>query len=132
MAEDKVSSLNMLRFFLKPYKFYLLILLGLCLINGLLETLHMALLYPILNASLESGGVGDTNLFFRIINQMAEVIPIDDVLISSCILFAVLTILYSASRLLYANLSPGSRPKLSENTSKKYSRNTLRRTIAFL
>jgi ABC-type multidrug transport system fused ATPase/permease subunit len=106
MAEKRSSGLKTIWFFLKPYKFYLGILLGLCLINGLLETLHMALLYPILNASLESGGVGDDNLFFRILNETAEIIPVDDTLISSCILFAILTVLYSASRLLYANLSP--------------------------
>ena len=93
-------------FFLKPYKFYLIVLLGICLASGLLETLHMALLYPILNASLESGGVGDDNLFFRILNEIAEILPVDDVLISSCILFVALTVLYSALRLLYANLSP--------------------------
>ena len=105
--EDKQSSgLKTIWFFLKPYKFYLVVLIGICLLNGLLETLHMALLYPILNASLESGGVGNDNPFFRILNDVAEVIPVDDKLISSCILFAVLTVLYSASRLLYANLSP--------------------------
>ncbi|MFO8100804.1 MAG: hypothetical protein R6U37_01340, partial [Dehalococcoidia bacterium] len=93
-------------FFLKPYKFYLAVLLGLCLVNGLLETLHMALLYPILNASLEKGSGLSGNYFFDILNDVAELLPVDDVLISSCILFAMLTVLYSASRLLYANLSP--------------------------
>ncbi|MCP4610677.1 MAG: ABC transporter ATP-binding protein, partial [Planctomycetes bacterium] len=106
MIEKRTHGLKTVWFFLKPYKIYLFILLGLCLIIGLLETLHMALLYPILNASLESGGVGDNNLFFRILNDVAEIVPVDDVLVSSCILFVILTILYSASRLLYANLSP--------------------------
>ncbi len=106
MIKKRTHGLKTIWFFLKPYEIYLLILLGLCLIIGLLETLHMALLYPILNASLESGGVGDNNLFFRILNEVAEIIPVDDVLVSSCILFVILTFLYSASRLLYANLSP--------------------------
>ncbi len=93
-------------FFLKPYKLYVAVLLGLCLVNGLLETLHMALLYPILNASLERGiGLSD-NPFLEVLNEVAEILPVDDVLISNCILFAILTVVYSACRLLYMNLSP--------------------------
>ncbi len=79
MIEKRTGWVKIVWFFLKPYKYYLLILLGLCLVNGLLETLHMALLYPILNASLESGGIGDDNLFFRILNEVTEILPVDDV-----------------------------------------------------
>lgn len=77
-----------------------------CLIIGLLETLHTALLYPILNASLERGDIGNSNFFFRILNEISGIIPTDDVLIANCILFAVLTIIYTACRLLYLNVSP--------------------------
>lgn len=106
LTDKRQSGLKTIWFFLKPYKIYLLSLLGLGLIIGLLETLHMALLYPILNASLDSSGIGDNNLFFKILNEVAAIIPVDDILVSSCILFVILTILYSIFRLLYANLSP--------------------------
>jgi len=106
MPKERGSGLKTIWFFLKPYKFYLVILLGICLVNGLLETLHMALLYPILNASLEKGAGLSDNPFFEILNEVAEILPVDDLLISSCILFALLTILYSVSRLIYANLAP--------------------------
>lgn len=98
--------LETLWFFLKPYRFYLLILLGLCAANGLLETLHMALLYPILNASLGEGAGSSKGFFLGILTEVAGLVPVDDVLISGCILFVIFTILYSSSRLLYANLAP--------------------------
>ncbi|MFP4641014.1 MAG: ATP-binding cassette domain-containing protein, partial [Dehalococcoidia bacterium] len=98
--------LETLWFFLKPYRLYLLILLGLCAANGLLETLHMALLHPILNASLGEEAVSSKGFFLSLLTEVAKVIPVDDVLISSCILFVIFTVLYSSSRLLYANLAP--------------------------
>ncbi|MFO8009893.1 MAG: ABC transporter transmembrane domain-containing protein [Dehalococcoidia bacterium] len=106
MREKREGSLNTIWLFLKPYKFYLVILLGLCLVTGLLETLHMALLYPILNASLEKGAGPGDNFFFRILNDITEMLPVNDALIANCILFAVLTGVYTAGRLIYHNLSP--------------------------
>lgn len=106
MPDKRVSGLRTIWFFLKPYQVYLYILFGLCMLNGLLETLHMALLFPILSASLERGTGLSDNPFFNILDDITEILPIDDVLISSCVLFAILTVLYSSSRLLYANLTP--------------------------
>jgi len=106
MLKGRSRKLKTIWFFLKPYKFYLVILFGISLAISLLETLHTALLYPILNASLERGDVGDNNFFFRILNDISEIIPIDDILIRNCAIFAVLTIVYITGRLLYLNLSP--------------------------
>ena len=45
------------------------------------------------------------NLFFEILNKTADILPLDDVLIANCILFAVITVVYSTGRLLYVYLS---------------------------
>ncbi|MFA5054804.1 MAG: ABC transporter ATP-binding protein [Dehalococcoidia bacterium] len=105
MPKERSNSLQTLWFFLKPYKRYLAILLVLSLLNGFLETLQMAMLFPILNASLEQGAAS-YGAFFSILNSLSEVMPIDDPLLSNCTLFVIFTVLYCSCRLIYANLSP--------------------------
>ncbi|MFA5368156.1 MAG: ABC transporter ATP-binding protein, partial [Dehalococcoidia bacterium] len=105
MPKERGNSLQTLWFFLKPYKWRLVILLGFCLLIAFLETLQMAMLFPILNASLGQGATS-YGAFFDILNSLLGIIPIDDPLISSCTLFLIFTVLYCAFRLIYADLSP--------------------------
>lgn len=105
MPKERGNSLQTLWFFLKPYKWRLVVLLAFCLLIAFLETLQMAMLFPILNASLGQGATS-YGAFFDILNSLIDIIPIDDPLISSCTLFLIFTVLYCAFRLIYADLSP--------------------------
>jgi len=104
-GEAKQSSLRIIWFFLRPYKLRLAVLLAFCLIVGYLETMSVALLYPILSASLETDGGLSGNPFFIVLNHIAAIIPVDSVLVSYCILFILTVLLVFVFRLEYINLS---------------------------
>ncbi|HUU62612.1 MAG TPA: hypothetical protein VMX96_01630 [Dehalococcoidia bacterium] len=104
-SDAKQSGLRIIWFFLRPYKSRLAILLGLCLLVGYLETMNIAVLYPILDASLEMDGGLSGNPFFIVLNHIAAIIPVDSVLVSYCILFILTALLVFVFRLEYINLS---------------------------
>ncbi len=104
-GESKQSGFKIIWFFLRPYKLRLAILLGLCLLVGYLETMNIAVLYPILDASLEMDGGLSGNPFFIVLNNIAAIIPVDSVLVSYCILFILLVFFILLFRLEYINLS---------------------------
>ena len=104
-GEAKTSGLRTIWYFLRPYKRRLAILLGLSLLIGYLETMLIAVLYPILYASLEGSGGLSGNFFFAVLNYIAGLFPVDNVLVAYCILFIILTLLVFLFRLVYLNLS---------------------------
>jgi len=112
-SEAKKSGLRTIWFFLRPYKSRLAILLGLCLLVGYLETMNIALLYPILDASLEMDGGLSGNPFFIVLNHIAAIIPVDSVLVSYCILFILTVLLIFVFRLVYINLSAKTTAKIA-------------------
>ncbi len=95
------NTLKTIWFFLRPYKFYFLFLLIVCILIGVLETLHVAVLYPILNDTLGTQSGQDSNFFLVIIGNLAKMIPIDDVIIANCIIFVILTALFFLFRMVY-------------------------------
>lgn len=99
----KRNRLKIVWFFLNQYKFNFLFLIVLATIVGILETLNVALIYPILSTSLEVQIA--SNPFLNFINIFVELIPIDDTLIGYCIIFIILACLVFAIKLLYAFLS---------------------------
>ena len=112
-GEAKQSSLRIIWFFLRPYKVRLAVLLIFCLLVGYLETINIALLYPILDASLEMDGGLSGNPFFIALNNIAAIIPIDSVLVSYCILFILTVLLVFVFRLEYINLSAKTTAKIA-------------------
>jgi len=112
-GEAKTSGLRTIWFFLKPYKRRLALLVGLCLLVGYLETLHIAVLYPILDASLEMEDGLSGNPFFIVLNSVAGIIPVDSVLVSYCILFILLVLLVFLCRIIYINLSARTTAKVT-------------------
>jgi ABC-type multidrug transport system fused ATPase/permease subunit len=100
----KGNILKLIWFFLKPYKFYVMVLAALAILIGILEALNIGLLYPILSASLDTQ-TGTDNLFFNFINIVTKLIPIDDILIVYCVLFILLACLVFMIRLVYVILS---------------------------
>ena len=112
-GEAKQNGLRIIWFFLRPYKLRLAILLDLCLLVGYLETMNIALLYPILNASLEMDGGLSGNPFFIILNHISAIIPVDSILVSYCILFILTVLLIFTFRLEYINLSAKTTAKIA-------------------
>ena len=112
-GEEKQSGLRIIWFFLRPYRRRLAILFCLSLLVGYLETMHIAVLYPILGASLEMDSVLSSNPFFIVLNHIAAIIPVDSVLVSYCILFILLLLLIFLFRLVYINLSAKTTAKIA-------------------
>jgi len=117
--EAKTSNLRTIWYFLKPYKYRWALLLGLSLLIGFLESIHIALLYPILTATLdlEVGLTG--NPLFIFLNNIAEIIPVDSVLVSYCILFILMVLLIFLFRLIYINLSSKLSAKIATDNKLK-------------
>jgi len=103
--EKKQRHLKIIWYFLRPYKLRLGLLIALCLIIGYLESMHVAILYPILSSTLELGSLLRDNPLLSILYGIMDILPVDNVLMSSCILFIMLTILIFFFRYLYINLS---------------------------
>lgn len=113
-AGDKRKGFQSIWFFIRPYKRRLVLLASLALLAGFLETLQVAVLYPILTASLDMESLRlDDNPFFVILKKIAELIPVDNLLISYVILFMILIIAVFLLRLLYINLAAKTNAKIS-------------------
>ncbi len=98
--KKKGNRLETIWFFLKPYKFSVLFLLVLSILNGIFETLHIAVLYPILANTLDAQSGQSSSFFLVFISHLAKVIPIDDVLIANSIMFIIFTVLFFSLRMV--------------------------------
>ena len=112
-VKAKQSGLRTIWFFIGPYKRRFAILLALSLVVGYFETMQIAVLYPILDASLNVQGDLSGNPFFIVLNHLAEIIPIDNALISYTILFILMVLLVFLFRLIYINLSAKTTAKVT-------------------
>lgn len=105
-TDDKRKGLQIIWYFIRPYKRRLVLLASLALLAGFLETLQIAVLYPLLQASLDIESLRlANNPFFVILNKIVALIPVDNLLIAYLILFMLITILVFLFRLAYINLS---------------------------
>ncbi|HUU64039.1 MAG TPA: ABC transporter ATP-binding protein [Dehalococcoidia bacterium] len=118
-GEAKTSRLRTIWFFLRNYKGRLFMLLGLAIIAGYLETLLMAVLFPILQATLDQPSYLSGNPFFIVLSHIAGIIPVDSVLVANSIVFIILTLLVFLVMLVYINLSARTTAKVSTDYKKK-------------
>ena len=95
------SILDVVWFFLKPYKLHITALLILFLLVGGLEAATIAAVYPILNAAFDPGA-GQGNIVLSLFGAVANLLPIEDEFISYCVLFLILAILAFAVKLISA------------------------------
>ncbi len=86
-------------FFLSRYKLYFIFLIALAVLVGILESLNVALIYPILANPL--GAPVTDNPFLEVINSFVKLVPVDDTLVRYCILFIILAFLVFVTRLIY-------------------------------
>ena len=122
LNKSRLKGLRTIWYFTRVYKRRLVLLLSLALLVGYLETLQVALIYPILTASLDIEAFRITdNLFFSILNKIAELIPVDNFLISYLIIFILLTIFAFVLRMSYIHLAARTAAKVAiENKNKVF------------
>jgi len=93
------NALKIVWFFMGHYKLHFMFLIASAAFIGILETLNVAIMYPILSYGL---GTGTTNnLFLDFIDKFTKLIPISDTLVIYCILFITLACLVFVAKLFY-------------------------------
>lgn len=101
--KKKEDILDLVWFFLGKYKLHFLFLIGLSIFVGIIESLNIALMYPIVANSLNTAVT--QNPFLSFLDVFASFIPIGDKLIVYTILFIMLAIMVFAGKLIYFYLS---------------------------
>lgn len=87
MIKKSQSRLRVIWFFLEKYKIYFGFLIGLAILSGILESLNVALLYPIISEGLDIST--SSNMFLNAIDPIMRLIPIKDDLIRYCVVFII-------------------------------------------
>ncbi len=90
--EKRISSLKLIRFFFKPYKLQVILLLIFSLLVGGLEASTVAAVYPILSAAFAEG-FGEGNIVLSLFKGAADLLPVADEFIAYCLIFLFLAIL---------------------------------------
>ena len=104
-------------FFLDEYKIHFVFLILLSAIIGIIESLNVAILYPILSYGL---GTGTTeNAFLNFINIFIKFIPINDELVKYCILFIIFAFIVFIIKIIYFFLSVKIISKILIDTKQK-------------
>jgi ATP-binding cassette subfamily B protein len=96
---ERRNSLKIVWFFLERYKFQFIFLIASAALIGILESLNVAIMYPILSYGLGTPTTG--NQFLSFTNIFTKLIPIDDILVKYCILFIILACLVFVGKLIY-------------------------------
>jgi hypothetical protein len=76
MIKKSQNRLRAIWFFLEKYKVYFGFLIGLAILSGLLESLNVALMYPIISEGLDIST--SSNVFLNAIEPIMRLIPIKD------------------------------------------------------
>ena len=110
------SKLQVVWYFISKNKKYFIFLIGLAMLTGILESLNVALMYPIISEGLDINA--STNTFLKIINPLIELIPIQDELIRYCVVFMILATMVFIIKLVYYYLSVKFSSKIVVETKK--------------
>jgi len=97
--KKKLNAIRTVWFFFNRYKFHFLFLIFLAVLIGVLESLNVAIVYPILANSFDIKVT--ENPFLSFVNVFVQLIPIDDELVRYCILFIILAFLVFVAKLIY-------------------------------
>ena len=100
--EKQKNSFNVIRFFFKPYKLHVLVLLILSLLVGGLEATTVVAIYPILSTAFDTGS-GQGNVILSLFATMANLLPIEDEFIAYCVLFLLIALLAFVVKLISIN-----------------------------
>ena len=99
------DTLGTIWFFLKPYKYSFLLIFIISVLLAITETLHVAILYPILQGTLDIQSGQDNNFFLFMIGKVASILPFPDMVIANIVVFILLTVLFFLFRMVYLAFS---------------------------
>jgi ATP-binding cassette subfamily B protein len=99
MIKKTQNRLRAVWFFLEKYKVYFGFLIGLAILSGLLESLNVALMYPIISEGLDIST--SSNVFLNAIEPIMRLIPIKDELIRFCVVFIFVAIAVFLVKIVY-------------------------------
>lgn len=114
---EKRQTLKIVWFFMSHYKIPFLFLILLAVTIGILETLNLAILYPILSVGLEAEAT--PNPFLSVIYAVGNFLPLADPLVRYCILFIFLAFFVFISKILYFYFSTKLTAMIVINAKKK-------------
>ncbi len=111
------NKLKMVWFFIRTYKKYFLCLIGLAIFVGILESLNVGLMYPIIYDIV--GDKAAYNNFLSFIDPYINRIPINDSLVRYAIVFLIVSISVFIIKSLYYFLSIRFSAKVVKETKQK-------------
>ncbi|MFH0779346.1 MAG: ABC transporter ATP-binding protein [Parcubacteria group bacterium] len=82
------KTLRIIWYFFQPYKFELVLLFLVMLVSGVLESINLAALYPVINYGLDQSAEG---MVMKIFNALLNLFKGDNLFLSSCYLLIVIT-----------------------------------------
>ena len=97
--KTKKRSLEIIWYFFNEYKIHFIFLILMSIFIGILESLNVAILYPILSYGLGTS-VSD-NFFLNFIDNFVQIIPFDDDLIRYCFLFVIFAFIIAILKIFY-------------------------------
>ena len=97
--KDKNEKLKIVWFFLRRYKLSFLFIVALAALAGVLESVTVGLMYPIINGVMNLDA--SSNTFLNIIKPYVDIIPINDDLIRYCVILLAVTLSVFALKTLY-------------------------------
>jgi ATP-binding cassette, subfamily B, bacterial len=129
-----MENIHTIGFFLKPYKFYMVVLFSIGILMAILAFINIALLYPILSISTDQTSHPDNliyNFIYYLENICSGFFQIPDLLITSCILFIVFAFLSFLFGVLYAIISLKVTSKITTESKKKIFENQINADYQF-
>jgi len=88
--KNRNSNLKIVWFFIRNYKLYFTCLICLAILVGILESLNVGLIYPIINNVLNTEG--GNNAFLRFIDPIINKIPLNDQLLRYAVVFLFVSV----------------------------------------
>ena len=86
---DNINRAKAVWFLFRPYKLPLMFLLLIMFLSGLLESLNLAALYPVINYGLDQNANGFIMAFF---NRMIFLLGTKNLFVASCVLLVIITV----------------------------------------
>jgi len=111
-----IQDAKILWFFFQPYKFQCLGVLGLMFLSGILETMNLASLYPIINYGLK---LEKKDAFLQGFEKVAGLLVPGNYFMAACILLMVISVCAIAAKFCYTFLSNRLLTRIIGDTQKK-------------
>ena len=102
-GKRKKSNLKIVWFFIRKYKLYFMFIIGLALLVGILESITVGLMYPIIDGVLDLDAANNT--FLNLVDPFINKVPINDSLIRYSVVFLAVALLVSIMKIVYYFLS---------------------------